>query len=309
MLSRRLQSFVWVTLAVNVAVILWGAGVRATGSGAGCGSHWPLCNGEVVPRAPTVQTVIEFTHRATSGLALVLVVVLVAWVFRAAPPRHPARAGAIWSFVFILGEAMVGAAIVLFDLVVNDRSLARALVMPIHLLNTFLLLGALALTALWCAGHPRVHWRAGGPLRLGLAASALGMMLAGASGAIAALGDTLFPSTSLSSALARDLSSAAHLLLRLRLVHPFVAVAVAATLLVTCYRIVQLPDPAAARRASWTAGLVALQVVVGMANVGLLAPAWMQILHLFVADLVWISLVLLAATVLADDRGEVASAA
>ena len=135
------------------------------------------------------------------------------------------------------------------------------------------------------------------------------MMLAGASGAIAALGDTLFPSTSLSSALARDLSSAAHLLLRLRLVHPFVAVAVAATLLVTCYRIVQLPDPAAARRASWTAGLVALQVVVGMANVGLLAPAWMQILHLFVADLVWISLVLLAATVLADDRGEVASAA
>src|SRR5215467_12703113 len=70
----RVSAFAWGVLAYNVAVIAWGAFVRASGSGAGCGRHWPLCNGEVVPRPTSVATVIEATHRATSGLALVGVV-------------------------------------------------------------------------------------------------------------------------------------------------------------------------------------------------------------------------------------------
>jgi heme a synthase len=297
----RLTRYAWVVLAFNVAVILWGAGVRATGSGAGCGSHWPLCNGEVIPRAAATQTVVEFTHRATSGMALLMVVALLAWVFRERPRFHPARTAAVWSFLFILAEAGVGALLVLLHLVAENRSLARAVVMALHLMNTFLLLGALTLTAHFAAGGARFQWRGGGPLRIAFLVSAAGLMLAGASGAVAALGDTLFPASSLSAAFAQDLSPTAHILLRLRLLHPLIAVATAAVLLFTCYRVVQHLGPDAARRATWTAAFVTLQLAAGLVNVALLAPVWLQIVHLFIADLVWMALVLSAATALAEE--------
>jgi cytochrome c oxidase assembly protein subunit 15 len=301
---RRLQTLAWVTLAYNVAVILWGAGVRATGSGAGCGSHWPLCNGEVVPRAPSVQTVIELTHRLTSGLALLLVVALVVAVFRSRPKGDPARGGAVWSLVSILVEAAVGAGLVLLHLVGQNQSLGRAAFMAVHLMNTFLLLGALVLTAHWCGEGAGVRLRGRGSSGTALLACLGGLMLVGASGAVAALGDTLFPSSSLSAALGQDLSATAHVLVRLRLLHPLIAITVAAGLLATCYRIVQQSDPDSARRATWTAALVVVQLLAGLLNVALLAPVWMQIVHLLLADLVWISLVLLAATVLAVDRAQ-----
>ena len=145
----RLARFAWFVLAYNVAVILWGAYVRATGSGAGCGAHWPLCNGEVVPRAPQVATVIEFSHRFSSGLTLIAIAVLVVWIFRVCAPGHPARLGAVLSGVLIVTEAAVGAGLVLFRLVADNASMARAMFVGVHLLNTFLLLGALTLTAWW----------------------------------------------------------------------------------------------------------------------------------------------------------------
>ena len=89
-----LARFAWGVLAINIVVILWGAFVRASGSGAGCGSHWPLCNGEVVPVAVQVQTVIEFTHRVTSGTAFLLVIGLLVWARRAFPVGHQVRAAA-----------------------------------------------------------------------------------------------------------------------------------------------------------------------------------------------------------------------
>src|SRR5580700_7754211 len=92
--TRRYRQFAWFVLAYNVATSAWGAFVRATGSGAGCGAHWPTCNGDVVPRAPRLETVIEFTHRVTAGLATVLVVTLAVWAWRAYPRSHPVRAGA-----------------------------------------------------------------------------------------------------------------------------------------------------------------------------------------------------------------------
>ena len=61
--KRLLTRFAWFTVFYNVLVILWGALVRASGSGAGCGNHWPLCNGQVIPVSPGWHTVIEFTHR------------------------------------------------------------------------------------------------------------------------------------------------------------------------------------------------------------------------------------------------------
>jgi len=122
----RLHRFAWVVLGWNLAVILWGAFVRASGSGAGCGAHWPLCNGEVLPRAPALATMVEFTHRATSGVALLLVLALVLWVFRSRPAGHPARRAAAMAGALILTEAAVGAGLVLFRLVAQDESVARA---------------------------------------------------------------------------------------------------------------------------------------------------------------------------------------
>ena len=159
--------FAWGVLAFNVAVILWGAWVRLSGSGAGCGSHWPLCDGEVIPTAPSVEKAIEFTHRATSGLALVAVAALAVRARRAFGRGSAARRSAAWALGFVLIEALLGAGLVLFELVGADDSSARAVVMPLHLVNTLLLLGALALTARTAGGAaaPRLagNWRAAAP--------------------------------------------------------------------------------------------------------------------------------------------------
>src|ERR671937_2450642 len=144
---RPFRRFAWGVLIYNVAVIAWGALVRATGSGAGCGQHWPMCNGQVVPISPAMETAIEFTHRATSGIALVLVAALVVCARRAFPRGHAARRAAGFSALFIVTEALLGAGLVLFGWVAKDASAGRGFAMALHLANTFLLLASLALTA------------------------------------------------------------------------------------------------------------------------------------------------------------------
>jgi cytochrome c oxidase assembly protein subunit 15 len=297
--------FAWIVLAVNVVVVAWGGFVRATGSGAGCGSHWPTCNGEVVPRPASVEMAIELTHRLTSGAALVLVAVLAVWAFRAFPRGHAARRGAATSMVLIVVEALVGAALVLFGWVVRDASAARALAMPIHLSNTFLLLGALALTAWW--GAPRGEPVARAPLPPLVLAALAATMLAGITGAIAALGDTLFPATSFADGLRQELAKEAHALVRLRVVHPFVAVVAAACAVLAARAAARDQAFGPVRRAADAlTALVVAQVAVGVTAVALLAPVWAQILHLVLADATWIALVLLAAA--ARERGATAAA-
>jgi heme A synthase len=298
----RVTRYAWLTLAWNVAVILWGAVVRATGSGAGCGSHWPLCNGEVVPRAPGAATLVEYSHRLTSGLALLMVAGLVVCVFRSRPRRHPARAAAAFSLLFILGEAAVGAGLVLFELVADNASVARALFMATHLVNTFLLVGALALTAHWAGGGRPLRLRGRSALVAGVGLALGGVLLVGISGAVAALGDTLFPAASLAEALRQDLSSTAHVLLRLRLLHPALAAVVGLGVLLLAFQH-NVSHPGSAHGRS-TAALVVVQMLTGVLNVSLLAPVWLQIAHLLLADLLWISLLLLGATALGEGAAE-----
>jgi heme A synthase len=289
----RLARLAWLVLAWNVAVIVWGAFVRASGSGAGCGAHWPLCNGEVLPRAPALATVIELTHRATSGVALLAVAFLAIRVFRAKPKRHPARGAAAASALFILSEAAVGAGLVLFRLVADNESVARALFMAVHLMNTFVLLACLTLTAHWCSAdsRPRLAPRRAWPL----AAAALALLLVGTSGAVAALGDTLYPARSLLGALAADVSPTAHFLVRLRVAHPLLALVGALAVGAAAASVLRAHQEASLRRAAWSlTGLVLLQLAVGLANVALLAPVWLQLVHLLLADLVWIALVLVS---------------
>jgi heme A synthase len=299
MVNTRFRAFAWATLAFTLAVIVWGAYVRASGSGAGCGSHWPTCNGDVLPRPKTIETIVELAHRVTSAAITIVVLVELAWAFVAFPKRHPVRGGAVASMILVLTEGAVGAAIVLLKYVEHDRSAGRALWMSIHLINTFFLIAALTCTAWWASGGAAMRARGQGRALALVVAGAIGMLTVGVSGAITALGDTLFTASSLARGLADDLSPAAHFLQQLRVIHPIAAVLVAVFLMYARSAIAAHGGTPAARRLSFgLAALLVAQLLLGVVNLVLLAPVAMQLLHLFFADLVWITFTLLAAEAL-----------
>ncbi|MBZ5610298.1 MAG: COX15/CtaA family protein [Acidobacteriia bacterium] len=289
--SSRFTRYAWGVLAWNLLVVLWGAYVRASGSGAGCGNNWPLCNGEVLPQSPRVQTIIEFGHRASTGVAGVAIAALLLWAFFRFPRSHRARKAALASVAFLVVEIGLGAGLVLFQYVESNASVGRAVYLSLHLVNTLFLLAALALTA-WFSREPERSPRRFSPLLLASLPLAL---LVSVSGAIAALGDTLFPATSLSEGLRQDLSGAGHFLLRLRIFHPALAILGAAFFLsLAVWMLRSKPRPPVDRIALVVLILTLTQLGAGAINLVLLAPIWMQMVHLLIADLVWISLVLLS---------------
>jgi heme A synthase len=303
MTHNRFAPYAWGVLGYNVLVILWGAFVRATGSGAGCGAHWPLCDGQVIPREPAIEQIIEFSHRISSGLAMLLVLGLLIWAFRAYPKKHRVRLGAVLSSVVIILEALLGAGLVLLGLVADNDSVARALVIMLHLINTFLLLASLTLTAWWASGGAPLQLRGQGK-KLGLLSIALVLMtILGASGAITALGDTLFPSVSLVDGIRQDLDSSSHFLIQLRVIHPILAILSSLYILAISWKYSREHSDGSAGKFAWALGyLFLVQIVLGAINVVLLAPVWMQLVHLLVADSLWILLVLLSASVLVQPR-------
>ncbi len=297
--ASRFARFAWGVLGYDLAVVAWGAYVRATGSGAGCGRHWPLCNGEIVPRSPRTQTLVELSHRVSSGVALVLAAALLVWALRAFPRGHLARKGAATAMVLMLMEAAIGAALVLFELVAHDASMKRALSVSLHLGNTFLLLAATALTAWWASGGARPTLN-GQRAVVPLLAIPLGaMFFVGASGAVTALGDTLFPPASLAAGLAQDLAPGAHAFVRLRALHPLIATLTAAVIVLSSGLVRGLRPATPVRVLSRVAAALAIaQVGAGLLDVATLAPVWLQLVHLVMADAVWVALVLLGAAAL-----------
>ena len=284
---RRFSRVAWAVLAYNMLVVLWGAFVRATRSGAGCGNRWPLCNGVMVPRAPRIETIIEFTHRATSGLALLSVAALCVWAFRLFPRGHRARTYAVLSVVFLFAEALLGAGLVVFQYVEHNASAGRAAYLSAHLVNTQILLAMLTLTA-WFGADPVLRpWRSAPKLVMAALPAAL---VVAVSGAIAALGDTLFPAASVASGMRQEFSQTASTLQRLRVVHPVLAVAGGALLLAAAVAAIR---SGRSRMGAGVAALVFLQLAAGGLNIVLLAPVWMQILHLMLADLLWVALVVM----------------
>lgn len=299
----RFSRYAWSVVAANLFVILWGALVRATGSGAGCGRHWPLCNGEMLPQAAAAATLIEFTHRVTSGLALLLVVGLFWWSRRVLAQGHRARTAAGWALIFIGIEALIGAGLVLLELVGSNDSLGRAGYLAAHLLNTFLLLGALALTAHWSVRESSSSAPAGGGARWLLGGGLAAILIVGMTGAIAALGDTLFPSQTVAEGFRADADPGAHFLVRLRVLHPVLAILAGLYLSVMVWAVERKRVTAA--RWGWgraVTGLVLLQLGVGLTNLFLLAPTAMQLVHLLVADLLWIAVVIFAADAMTQRR-------
>lgn len=300
--SRFFPMLAWTSLVYTIVVVLFGAWVRITGSGAGCGQHWPSCHGEVIPRTPTVATVIEFTHRASSGIYGIVILALVIAAFRIFPRRHWARRGAVLALVFTISEALVGARLVLLGLVADNDSIDRAVWMAIHLINTSLLTGGVALTC-WAGARPRVELRKMGRLGWLLCGALVGLLLVGVTGAVTALGDTLYPvdsSGAMMETLSADLSSTAHFLQRLRVMHPILAVGVGLlTLVVTQAVADRRREPGTLRWARVVAISVIAQVTAGVVNILLSAPGWMQIVHLFLANVLWIALVFLTLEVIA----------
>jgi heme a synthase len=293
--QRLALGLVWAT----IAVVLWGAYVRVTGSGAGCADHWPLCNGAIVPRAARIQTVIEYTHRVTSGIVGLLALGVLVAALRTYRRGSPVRRAAITAFVLMVVESAIGALLVKKGLVADDRSEARAFVVALHLCNTFFLLAAQLVTYRLARTGARLSLGGSRALAAFVLAALVLVLALGASGAVTALGDTLFPAHSLSAGVAQDFASDAHFLVRLRVWHPLLAVLTAGLLAYFALQLRATSDDPSVRR--WALALslgFGAQLGVGTLNLLLLAPVYVQIPHLLMADLVWLCAVELAVALL-----------
>ena len=294
-----------VTVA-TIGVVLFGAVVRITGSGAGCGQHWPTCNGEVAHLPQRLETWIELGHRTTSGLDFLGVLALAVVAWQRLPARHPARVAAVAAFGLILVEVLIGARLVLLNLVGSNMSFDRAVVMPAHLVTTSLLIGSLAATT-YFASERRVvappdlsaseRSRLRGALGWVLGAAAL-LLVVSMTGAITALGDTVYPvrgATPLER-LQNDQAVGAHFLGKMRVVHPLLALLGVAGLWIAGSRARACDgQPRIARWAGalyWGGGL---SLLIGVSNVWLGAPGYLQVVHLLMACLLWLAVVVLAA--------------
>jgi cytochrome c oxidase assembly protein subunit 15 len=302
--SPALRRFAWAVLVYFIATILWGTLVRATGSGDGCGNHWPLCNGTVMQVDPGVKTIIEFTHRLTTGLSGLVVVGLLIWTYAGTVRGHLARAAAVASVVLTIVEGILGAFLVKLGLTAQSHSPLRPAYLALHLTNTLLLLAAITLTAHFLSrtkGYLRKDIRLRAPF--GAIATVVVVMIVAVTGSLAALGDTLFPASSLGMAMAQDFSATSGWLVRWRWMHPATAVLASIVLIWLLVRGAQRQAPVNNRRLSaLVLALLAVVFALGLLDVALLAPLWVQIAHLLAADCLWTALVVLAARVTMEPR-------
>jgi cytochrome c oxidase assembly protein subunit 15 len=290
---RSLRLYAWIVTVYTILVILWGGAVTATGSGNGCGDHWPLCDGQVIVSHPQMKMMIEYGHRLSSGLVLFAIFGLLVWTWLATRRRHIARIFAVASAILIVNEALLGAGLVLLRLTTGGITLERVLYFALHFTNTFLLLAAVAGTAHFLSrksGFLRgeVRFRSLGFGLPGL----LALLVVAVSGSVAELGDMVYPSSNLRAAILADFSSHGSWLIRLRWLHPAFALLAGFFLLWLVFGAVQKP-----RLRGFGMGVIALlglQYTLGITDVLLLAPTWIQLTHLFVADILWVTVFLLA---------------
>ncbi len=305
MVSTGLARYAWAVLIYTIPVILFGAFVRAGLHGDGCGAHWPGCNGALIPDGTSLNANIEFSHRASSGLLGLLVFALVVWCFSALDKGHPGRKSSMFVLFFTLTEAAIGAVLVKTGWVALDTSMGRVFMMSFHLVNTFFLLGSLALCAHFASGGERIRLRGQGPTGTAITIGLIGLVLLGITGAISALGDTIFPVTSLAEGLQRDVAPTSHVAERLRMFHPLIATSVGLYLLFACGIVTKnRPDLRTKTRAKWVVVTFWGQMAFGLLNLVFLAPIWMQIVHLALADLIWIQFVLLGVSALALSKAD-----
>ena len=297
------KKYAWFLTGYNVMVILWGAVVRATGSGAGCGNHWPLCNGEILPQPKEIDLVIEFAHRITSTLDGLLVILLVFFAYRLYGKKSPVFRWAVAALVFIIIEGLLGRMLVVREWVAGNVSLARAGVVAVHLANTYILLLTLTITA-WLANlKVEIQWRRDKTVNVLITIGLVLGVLLSAMGAVTALGDTLFPKDSILSGEIDYVDPVSNFIVELRVIHPMLAIATSGYL----YFVIRFLKnrklgSRVDKRANWLLGVIVTQVLAGGFTILTLAPIVMQLLHLLLADVFWISLVLLSVEVFTTPR-------
>ncbi len=308
--ERKLSGFAkyaWFVLAYNIIVILWGVFLRASKSGDGCGQHWLTCGGEVIPSAPELKTIIEFSHRITSSLAGLFILILLGWAlvnwfYRESERKSYLLKTVIGSFIFVAIEGLIGARIVLTGNTAETLTPERPFWMAGHLINTFILLALLTLTAWFASDGKRLSLNAKPKVLLLLGLGIFGVLFVGVSGSIAALSSMIFPSSSLAEGFAKDFSPTSHILLRLRILHPILSVTVG-TFLIFLANLLKTQAKENNRISRWASVLsilVLIQFASGAITLLVQAPILMQIIHLLLADLLWIAFVLLLANVLAE---------
>jgi len=307
----RFAKYAWFVLAFNIVVILWGVFLRASKSGDGCGQHWLTCNGEILPSAPELKTVIEFSHRITSAIAFFLVLALLIWAFRKFKKGSSIRKSSLISFVFIVTEALVGAGLVLTGNTAGTLTASRPFWMAGHLINTFVLLAFLTITARYASGGKSMNFKSEPKYLAAIAIGAAAIFVVGISGSIAALSHMLFPSGTLAEGVASDFSPTSNILLRLRLLHPITAILTSVFLIFLTGWLAK-ESGKQARVVRWSnvlALLVLAQIAFGTATLLTLAPILMQVGHLLLADFIWISYVLMAANFLSNSEPAIDEAA
>ena len=330
--QRRFSRFAWWLLAYTLLAVLWGAFVRSSVSGDGCGTNWPLCDGgSLLPhvpgwenvsirdligklsnpaqysaeigeaRAELLRKLVEFSHRLSTMPIGFAALGLLIWAFRAFPKKHGARAAAVVFFIFVIIEGAIGAVLVRRELVTDNNSLERMIMMPLHLINTFVMLGALALAGWYGAGKAKLQLSGQGPLGFLAIFALLSATWLSMTGALSALGGMIYKFTSHTALLEAAAAQSAPLLIAAKPQHPYTAAVVAMILSLVAGLLMHLrPSPDTRRFAYATWFLLTAQMVCGLITIVLMAPPFMQILHLALADILWIVLVLLAASALAQ---------
>lgn len=293
MMRRVFPGLVVLTLVYTVFVILWGAFVRISGSGAGCGQHWPTCHGEIIPPSPSIATIIEFGHRLTSGLCGLLVLLMTIAAFSYFEKGHRGRWAAVMSLIFIITESLIGAALVLLEYVADNESYWRAGWMAVHLVNTLLLVAFIYLLHFRLSESRPIVIGGRGADSAWLRAAIFAMFVVSTTGAVTALGHTLFPEghgNVVANVLDDPWAETPYPLL-VRVVHPMVSMSAALLFMALCSRFLAPERSEATRRAALVFGsLVLVQTTFGVANIAFSAPGWMQLVHLLLANLVWFSL-------------------
>ena len=279
----KLSSLATAGLTTSILSILAGAIVRATGSGDGCGASWPTCNGRVIPSLETSSEIIEFSHRSISGVLLIVTLLL----FVKSKDQHtPLLHKKIINYLtfFVLLEAAIGAVIVIYEWVGLNSSLPRIIAVPLHLVNTFALLGFYTLIFyLLRESENKLSNFFDKRIKIAFVL----FFLTGATGSVTALADVLFPSASFVEGFIEDFDSTSEILTRLRILHPFVSTILSIFLFSESNRFKKEFEI----DSSIIKVLVIVGVILGVLNVvsNIILP--LSILHLLLADLLWITYV------------------
>ncbi len=299
----RFAKFAWLVLLYNLLAVGWGVYVRASGSGDGCGSNWPLCDGDTHPLKGATSRWVEFSHRGSTELVGLLAVVMVIWAWRAFPKKHLVRKASSAVLGFTVVEALIGMVLVKFKLVTVNDSPVRALVMCLHVISTYGLLGSISIAGLAAAGLKPLRLKDQSSVGWILAMAGFGLVSLGISGAITALGHTLKPTDNV---LKLALNPATHWMVRLQPLHPLIAFSVGLYLALASGLVSHLrPDPWVRSAGKWLVGLYVCQLLLGALNIWMKAPIPVQMLHLVLADVNWISLVALMAFAFGADIEQV----